>query len=160
MQVWTCFGKSGGLATAKTCRFLSSLVGSGRSFAEDKEKRQKTLLGEEERAAQLFSGNVPPWWHMGNTWLPPFWHQRRVMPGKLAAKGTKRSQREMLAVRQEAKLKATAWSWLWRAPRGTWEAGGGGLWAACPLGHWEQSPPPPRPPVGSRPHPSRSSEPT
>ena len=39
------------------------------------------------------------------------------MPGELAAKGMERSQREMLAAGQEAKLEATAWSGRWSGER-------------------------------------------
>lgn len=66
--------------------------------------------------------------HPGGIWgtcgPPPSWHRRRTMPGELAAKGTERSQRELLAAGQEAKLEATAWSGLWSGPRrtvGGWE---------------------------------------
>ena len=65
--------------------------------------------------------------HPGGIWgtcgPPPSWHRRRVMPGELAAKGMERSQREMLAAGQEAKLEATAWS----GPQGT--VGGWEGWA-------------------------------
>lgn len=58
-MLWTAWGP----AKAETFCSVSSLGGSGRSFEEDKEKRDRKISAsgeEEERPAQLFGINFPP----------------------------------------------------------------------------------------------------
>jgi len=81
------------------------------------------------------------------------------MPGELAAKGRERSQRELLAARQEAKLEATAWSGCWSGSRGTvggWEGWGPGCLSPGAL----RTVVLPGLQRGADPHPCRPSEPT
>ena len=125
----TCFGKYLRPQSAKTSPLTSSLVGSGKSSEEDKERRGREVCGEEgvERPAQLFGGNLPPRVAYGEHVAPPLLAPENRHAGNAGSRGHRAFPEGAAGSRAGGKL---AW-----ALRDCGKLRGGGLQASRAPGH-------------------------